>query len=62
MPPNVGHLKAMTAFIKSFKTNLIEYEEQLKIETNITSISLKRGLKTNKNHVSYLKSKHVDFK
>ena len=58
MPTNVGHLKAMIAFIKSFKTILITPEEQLEIEKLISNISLKRGLKTNKDHVSYLESKH----
>lgn len=58
IPSNVGHLKEMTAFIKSFKSNLIEPDEQLEIEKRLNNISLKRGLKTNKEHVSYLKSKH----
>ena len=58
MPSNVGHLKEMTAFIKSFKASLIEHKEQLEIKESISNISLNRGYKTNKDHVSYLKSKH----
>jgi len=58
MPPNVGDLKSMIAFINSFKTTLITTNEQIEIEDCINNISLKRGLKTNKEHVSYLKSKH----
>tara|TARA_R110000737_G_C14624499_1_gene494347 strand:+ start:21397 stop:22347 length:951 start_codon:yes stop_codon:yes gene_type:complete len=58
MPSNVGHLKEMIPFIKSFKTNLIEHKEQLEIKESISNISLNRGYKTNKDHVSYLKSKH----
>jgi hypothetical protein len=58
MPSNVGHLKEMIVFIKSFKTSLIEHKKQLEIEETISNISLKRGYKTNKDHVSYLKSKH----
>jgi len=58
MPPNVGDLKSMIAFINSFKTTLITTNEQIEIKDCINNISLKRGLKTNKEHVSYLKSKH----
>lgn len=58
MPQNVGHLKGMIAFIMSFKASLIKPNEQLEIEKIINNISLKRGLKTNKDHVRYLKSKH----
>ncbi|MDX2370847.1 MAG: nuclease-related domain-containing protein [Colwellia sp.] len=58
MPANVGHLKGMVAFIMSFKTGLIKPNEQLQIEERINNICLQRGFKTNKDHVSYLKSKH----
>lgn len=58
MPLNVGHLKGMIAFIMSFKSSLIKPEVQLEVEECISNTSLKRGFKTNKNHVNYLKSKH----
>lgn len=58
MPSNVGHLKEMIAFIKSFKPNLIDLKAQLSIEKQIGDFSLKRGFKTNKAHVNYLESKH----
>jgi restriction system protein len=58
MPSNVGHLKEMVGFIKSFKSSLIDLKTQLSIEKQIGNLSLNRGFKTNKAHVSYLKAKH----
>lgn len=58
MPANVGYLKGMLTYIKSMTKNLLSPKEQLNIESKISTLSLKRGIKTNKAHVNYLKAKH----
>ena len=58
MPPNVGHLKEMLAFIKSFKSSLIDLKVQLSIEKQIDNLRFKPSFKTNKAHISYLSTKH----
>jgi len=58
MPNNVGHLKEMMAYIKSFNEEVSDNQTKLEITNLIQSIKLKQGRKTNKQHVKYLQEKH----
>ena len=58
MPNNVGHLKEMMAYIKSFNEEVSDNNTKLEVINLVQSIKLKQGRKTNKQHVKYLKEEH----
>lgn len=58
MPNNVGHLKEMMVYIKSFKEEVFDNNTKLEVINLVQSIKLKQGRKTNKQHVKYLKEEH----
>jgi len=55
MPSNVGHLKEMMVYIKSFEEEIIDHKFKLRILKLLEVIKLDQGRKTNKQHVKYLK-------
>jgi len=58
MPNNVGHLKGMMLYIKSFDEEVSDNQTKLEIISLVQSIKLKQGRTTNKQHVKYLKEEH----
>lgn len=58
MPNNVGHLKEMMVYIKSFNDDVFDNQTKLEIKNLVESIKLKQGRATNKQHVKYLKEEH----
>jgi len=58
MPNNVGHLKEMMVYIKSFNEEVFDNNAKLEVMNLVESIKLKQGRKTNKQHVKYLKEEH----
>jgi len=58
MPNNVGHLKEMMLYIKSFNEEVSDNQTKLEIINLVENIKLKQGRATNKQHVKYLKEEH----
>lgn len=58
MPTNVGHLKEMMLYIKSFNEEVFDNNTKLEIINFVQSVKLKQGRKANKQHVKYLKEEH----
>ena len=58
MPNNVGHLKEMMVYIKSFNEEVFDNNAKLEVINLVQSIKLKQGRTTNKRHVKYLKEEH----
>ncbi|WNC68022.1 nuclease-related domain-containing protein [Thalassotalea nanhaiensis] len=58
MPNNVGYLKEMLVYIKSFDQEALDNKNKLEILDLVKSIKLDQGRKTNKEHVKYLKEEH----
>ncbi len=58
MPSNVGHLKEMIVYIKSFNEEVFDNQTILEIITLIQNIKLKQGRTTNRRHIKYLESKN----
>jgi len=58
MPNNVGYLKEMMLYIKSFDKEVSDNQTKLEIINLVQSIKLKQGRATNKRHVKYLKEEH----
>lgn len=58
MPNNVGHLKEMMVYIKSFNEEVFDNNTKLEVIKLVQSIKLKQGRKTNIQHVKYLKEEH----
>jgi len=58
MPNNVGYLKEMMLYIKSFDKEASDNQTKLEIINLVQSIKLKQGRTTNKRHVKYLKEEH----
>tara|TARA_R110000737_G_C14623611_1_gene494122 strand:- start:436 stop:1452 length:1017 start_codon:yes stop_codon:yes gene_type:complete len=55
LPENVGYLKEMMVYIKSFNENMFDNQEVTQIISFIENIKLAQGKKTDKQHVEYLK-------
>ena len=58
MPNNVGYLKEMMVYIKSFNQEVSDNQTKLSIVDLVQRIKLAQGRKTNKQHVKYLKEEH----
>lgn len=58
MPNNVGYLKEMLIYIKSFNEKVSDNQAKLDIINLVQSLKLKQGRKTNKQHLKYLESRN----